>query len=159
MIDFHSSKDISINASPETVFGLVGDLSKHQELHGSGEVKVVRPLTDGPTRLGSMIEADEAITLGGETMEFSAQSVVVGYDPPKTISWTPIAPFAIRRIQWWFHVAPEGQGSRVTHEVEVALGESREMMGGTETYVSGRGADVTRGLEKTLQNLKAAAES
>ena len=158
MIDFEASRDIVINASPEAVFGLVGDLSKHKELHGSGEVKELRALTDGPTRLGSMIEADEAITLGGETMEFSAQSVVVTHSPPKSISWTPVAPFPIRRIQWWFHLAPEGQGTRLTPEVEVDLGETREMMGGTEVYRSGRGADVTRGLEQTLQNVKAAAE-
>jgi len=44
----------------------------------------------------------------------------------------------------------------VVHEVEVDLGEAREMFGGTEAYNNTRGADVIRGMEKTLQNLQTA---
>ena len=44
------------------------------------------------------------------------------------------------------------------HEVEVDLGGAREMMGGTETYNKVQGVDVSRGMEKTFENLKKAAE-
>ena len=89
-------------------------------------------------------------------MEFAAKSVVVAFDPPNSFSWIPVPPIPIRRIQWWYHLSPEGRGTKVVHEVEVDLGEAREMFGGTEAYNSTRGADVIRGMEKTLQNLKAA---
>ena len=35
----------------------------------------------------------------------------------------------------------------MVHEVEVDLGEAREMFGGTEAYNNTRGADVIRGME------------
>lgn len=158
MADYQHSKEIVINASPEAVFNIVGDLMRHEELAGSGELVEVRQLTSGPTGLGSMIEADEHIVLGDQAMDFAAKSVVVAYDAPKVISWMPCPPVPTRRIQWWFHVAPEGQGSKVKHEVEVDLGEAAEMFGGVEAYKATRGADISRGLEKTLENLRKAAE-
>ncbi len=158
MADYQHSKEIVINASPEAVFGIVSDLTRHKELAGSGELVKVRKLTEGPCCLGSMIEADEHIELGDQVMEFAAKSVVVAYDAPKVISWMPSPPVPTRRIQWWFHVAPEGQGSKVTHEVEVDLGEAASMFGGVEGYKATRGVDISRGLEKTLENLKKTAE-
>lgn len=47
------------------------------------------------------------------------------------------------------------KGPRVV-EVEVDLGNAREMFGGTEVYQKTRG--VVKGMEKTLQNIKKAAE-
>ena len=44
----------------------------------------------------------------------------------------------------------------MVHEVEVDLGEAREMFRGTEAYNNTRGADVIRGMEKALQNLRTA---
>ena len=158
MVDLHAAKETVINASPEAIFNIVGDLARHKELAGSGELVTVRSLTQRPMGLGSMIEADESINLGGQRMDFSAKSVVVAYDSPKVISWIPIPPFPLRRIQWWWHLTPEGQGTKVVNEVEVDLGDAREMMGGTEAYNSGRGADIIRGMEKTLENLRKAVE-
>lgn len=116
MVDFNTNKDIVVNASPEAIFSPVGDLPKHQELHGSGESVEVRKLTPGATALDSIIESDESMTLGGETMGFSAQWVVLGYETTKTISWIPVPPFPLNRIQWWFRLSPAGQVPRVTHE-------------------------------------------
>ncbi len=69
MADYQHSKEIVINASPEAVFGIVSDLTRHKELAGSGELVKVRQLTSGPTGLGSMIEADEHIMLGDQAMD------------------------------------------------------------------------------------------
>jgi uncharacterized protein YndB with AHSA1/START domain len=159
MADFSNTSEVRINASPEAVFGLVGDLSRHKELHGSGELLATRILTDGPTAFGSKIEADESITMGGETMEFSTQSVVVGYTPNERISWIPNPPVPTKRIQWWFNLTPDGDGTKVSHEVEVDLGSAAEMFGGVEGYMKVRAPDVIAGMEKTLQNLKNALES
>ncbi|HJN85752.1 MAG: SRPBCC family protein [Dehalococcoidia bacterium] len=159
MLDFHAIKETTINASPEAVFDVVSDLSRHRELAGSGELVNIRLLTPGPVGLGTMVEADESIHLGDQHMEFAARSVVVAFDRPNTISWVPAPPVPVRRIQWWFHLTPDGQGTKVVHEAEVDLGEGgREMFGGTENYNQTRGADVIRGMEKTLQNLQQMVE-
>ena len=159
MIDFQSSNEISIKASPEAVFDIVSDLTRRDKLAGSGEVLRIRKLTEGPVGMGTLIEADEHIELGDQKMDFTATSVVVAYDPPKSMSWIPVPPIPIRRIQWWYHLSPEGAGTKVVQEVEVDLGEeARFMMGGTENYQNTRGADVARGMAKTLENLRQAAE-
>ena len=77
--------------------------------------------------------------MAGQKMEFVATSVVVACDPPNTISWIPVPPLPIRRIQWWYHLAPEGQGTRVTQEVEVDLGEQTDpqMVALKENYDTG----------------------
>jgi uncharacterized protein YndB with AHSA1/START domain len=159
MIDFHAVKETKINAPPEAVFEVVSDLSRHTDLAGSGELVNIRLLTSGPVGLGTMIEADESIHLGDQHMEFSASSVVVSFDRPNTISWVPAPPVPVRRIQWWFHLTPDGEGTRVVHEAEVDLGEAgREMFGGTDNYNNTRGADVIRGMGKTLENLQRLVE-
>ena len=66
MVDFHAVKEVVVNASPEAVFGIVSDFSKHRELAGSGELVNVRLLTQGPTDVGTTIEADESIGLGDQ---------------------------------------------------------------------------------------------
>ena len=158
MIDLEAQRDIHINASPEAVYEIVCDLTRHSELAGSGEVLRIRKLTDGPTGIGTLIEADESLNLGGEQMDFTATSVVVTCTPPTTVSWLAIPPFPLRRIQWWYHLAPEDGGTRVRQEVEVDLGDAREAMGGTEGYRSTRGVVVIQGMEKTLENLRKVAE-
>ena len=158
MSDFEHSQEIVIKASPEAVFKIVSDFTRHKELAGSGELVNVRMLTHGEVGLGTMIEADESISMGDQKMEFAAKSVVVAYDAPSVISWMPVPPVPTRRIQWWFHLTPEGQGTKVSHEVEVDLGEAAPMFGGVEAYKATRGADIARGLGKTLENLRKAVE-
>jgi hypothetical protein len=42
MSDFQASQKMSINASPETVFGIITDFTRHKELAGLGELVDVR---------------------------------------------------------------------------------------------------------------------
>jgi len=160
MADWQESKDIVINASPDAVFDVVGDLARHRDLADSGELVAVRQMTDGPTQLGSVIEANEALEVGGQRMEFAARSFVVTFDPPRTISWVAAPPVPIGHIQWWFHLTPEPSGTRVVNEVEVDLGEEgRAMFGGVDGYLTVRAPDVAKGMAQTLQNLKSHLEA
>jgi hypothetical protein len=158
MSDFQTSQEISINVTPETVFGIVGDFDRHKEIAGLSELVNVRKLTDGPTGLGSTIEASEAVQMGDNTIELSTTSVVVSYAPPNKISWIVVPPFPLRRVQWWFHVTEQGEGTRLLHEMEVDLGDAAEQFGGVEAFKSGRGAALHSGMQKTLENVKQAAE-
>ena len=64
MLAFKTSVDTLIDASRQTIFDLVGDVSRHSELAGSGEVLRTRVLTPGSVRLGTRFEADEDIPMG-----------------------------------------------------------------------------------------------
>ena len=160
MLDFQASKEISVKASPEAVFDIVSDFTKHAELAGSGEVLRIRKLTEGPVGLGTMIEADESINVGGQQMDFPAKSIVVTCDAPSTFSWIPIPPFPMRRIQWWFNLIPQEGGTRVVHEVEVDMGEPTDpqLKALKDNYEQLRAGVIAQGMDKTLENLKRAAE-
>lgn len=158
MSDFQTTQEISINASPETVFGIISDFARHKEFAGLKELLNVRNLTEGPIGLGSIIEVDEAVQMGPNTIELTTKSVVVGYNSPNTISWIVLPPFPLRRVQWWFQLSQQGDRTTLVHEVEVDLGEAAEQFGGVETFIAGRGAALTTGIQKTLENVKHAAE-
>ena len=159
MAEFEVRKQTSIKASPQVVFDIVSDLSRHPELAGSGEVLRIRKLSEGPMGLGTLFEADENLRIGDQEMSMTPKAVVVTYDPPNTISWIPMPPVPVRRIQWWFHLTPLGDGTQVVHEVEVDLGDGgRAMFGGLEGYRAARGNAVASGMDKTLENLRKAAE-
>lgn len=157
---FRAKKIIGINASIETVFNLAGDITQHTEFAGSGEVKAIRKLTDGPIRVGTKFEADENISMGpGMRSKFVSRSEVVAYEPPRLISWTsmPPTPPKPKRIQWWFRLSAEGSSTRVVHEVEVDLGMISNVVIGP-MYALVRGRTVSRGMQKTLEKLKSIAE-
>ena len=158
MSDFQANREISINAPPETVFGIISDFARHKELAGLGELVNVRKLTEGPVGLGSMIEASESVHMGDQVIELSTTSVVVGCNPPNIFSWIVVPPFSLRRVQWWFQLTQQGAGTKLVHETEVDLGEAAEQFGGVETFKAGRGADIATGMQKTLENVKQAAE-
>ena len=155
---FRVSKDTTIDASPEAIFAIVGDLTRHMQLAGRGEMGDVRKVTAGPIGLGSVVEANESIQLGDRHIEFLARSIVVTFNSPNTISWIPTPPLPIRRIQWWFRLSPAEQGTKVAHEVEVDLGgEAFDMFGSAENFGKTLGADMARGMDKILENLRRAA--
>jgi uncharacterized protein YndB with AHSA1/START domain len=161
MAGFHARKEITINAPIETVFKFAGDITQHARLAGSGEVKAIRKLTEGPVKVGAKFEADEDFPMGpGMRTKFVSKSEVVAYEPPRLFSWTSMPPSAPKpkSIQWWFRLSPEGRGTRIVHEVVVDFGTISNILMGPP-YAITRGRAVSRGMGKTLQNLKSIAES
>ena len=158
MSDFQSSQEISINASAEAVFSIVSDFAQHKEFAGLSELVNIRTVTPGPIGLGSIIDVDEAVQMGPNTIELTTKSVVVGFNSPNTLSWIVVPPSPLRRVQWWFRLADEGGTTKLVHEVEVDLGEAAEQFGGVEQFIAGRGADLVGGIQKSLENVKTSAE-
>ena len=91
-------------------------------------------------------------------MDITAESVVVNCEPPKCFSFVviPAFPESIRRMQWWFHMTPEGQGTKVVHEMELEWGDIQTDMlkGFRDNYEQIRAGTVREGMQKTIQNLK-----
>ncbi len=162
MLDFAYSTEATVNASPEKIFDIVSDPSRHVELAGSDEVKKVTITPQGAIGLGTKIAAAEVVVIGGDSMDLTAESVVVTYDRPKSFSFVtnPALPETVRRMQWWFRLAPDGQGTKVTHEVDLEWGDIQtEMLQGLrDNYEQVRAGYVRDGMKKTLENLKRMAE-
>ena len=163
MVDFQYREEATINASPEAIYDIVSNFSRHKELAGSGEINTIRQVSEGSFGVGSSFEAQETVRMaGGQTMDLKAVSTVVTHDRPRSLSWVnnPALGESIRRIQWWFNLEPQGSGTRVAHEVEVDWGNLKDpqLQGLRDNYEQVRAGIVREGMRKTLQNLKRMAE-
>ncbi len=159
MIDFAYSTEITVNASPQAIFDIVCNPSRHVELAGSAELNSMRQEPAGPVGTGTHFHAEETVKMAdGSGMDLTADSIVVTFDPPNSFSWivNPALPEQVRRLQWWFRMSPEGGGTKVVHEVEVDWGDLQtEMLQGLrDNYEQVRAGVVRTGMGKTLENLK-----
>ena len=163
MLDFAYSTEETINASPQAIFDIVSNMSGHVALAGSGELNSVTQNPSGAVRTGTVLSAQETVKMAdGSSMDLTADSIVVTHDAPNSFSWVvnPALPEQTRRIQWWFHMSPQGSGTKVVHEVKVDFGEFQTDMlkGLKDNYEQVRAGIVRSGMGKTLQNLKTMAE-
>jgi hypothetical protein len=125
MLDFSYSTEITINASQQAIFDIVSDPAKHAELAGSEELNKITQQPAGLVGLGTRILAEETVMMAdGTGMDLTADSVVVTFDVPRSFSFivNPALPDQVRRIQWWFRMSPDGDATKVIHEVEVDWG-------------------------------------
>ena len=164
MPDFSYSSEITINATPEKIFEIVSDPAKHAALAGSNELKKITQQPSGPVGTGTHILAEETVMMAdGTGMDLTADSIVVTFDAPKSFSWivNPALPEQVRRMQWWFRMTPDGDGTKVVHEVEVDWGDlTHEMLVGLrDNYEQIRAGVVRTGMDQTVVNLKNIAES
>jgi len=151
---------VQVAASPEAVWKVIADIEGHARLADSGEILAVR--FQGPLRVGARWEADERITGVGR---FTALSTCTVYDPPRELAWEPQAP-PVRKgreqsrpdITWWFRLHPGEGGTLLEHGFRVV----EPMVGGAMMKafyaLSRRERTIRRGMARTLQNVKAAAE-
>ena len=155
---FRVSKDTTVDASPEVIFAIVGDLTRHKQLAGRGELGDVRKVTADLSVWARWSRPMNPSNWETGRMEFLARSIVVTFNSPNTVSWIPTPPLPIRRIQWWFRLSPAEQGTKVVYEVEVDLGgEAFDMFGSAENFGKTLGADMARSMDETLENLRGAA--
>ncbi len=122
----------------------------------SNELKKITQQPAGPVGLGTHIMADST------DMDLTGDSIVVTFDAPNSFSFVvnPALPEQVRKIQWWFNMSPEDDGTKVSHEVEVDWGElTHEMIVGLRDNYEQVCAGVVRtGMDQTLTNLKGRAE-
>ena len=161
MLMYQHEERRHIDATPEELFAKLADVSHHDALAGSGEVKAVRVITPGELNAGSEWEADEEIRFGKGTMSFTATSRMTEFAPPYSLAWisTPPRRPKPKRIEWRWSLdpAPEG-GTDVTERVEVDMGLPLNVaMKGM--YARKRGEFIAVGMRSTLENLERAARS
>ena len=159
MLMFQARKENLIKAPAQVIFDIVSDVSRHNELAGSGEVLRIRKITEGPVAVGTRFEADEDIVVAGMHQKFVASSEIVTYDRPNVISWTSMPSMSPKpkRIQWWFRLTPQNGNTRVVEELQVDFGLVMNLLMKLP-YRAMRGGRIARGMEKTLENLRQLAE-
>jgi uncharacterized protein YndB with AHSA1/START domain len=159
---WEGNESIEISAPPERIWEIVSDLSAHPRLAGSGEVLTIENLT-GPLAVGTTWESAEKVPKAGS---FTAKSEVTEFNPPKVFAWVSHPPPLSKRhvaestidAHWRFDLEPSGGGTRVTNSFRVVEPKVGAMKLKLFYALTGRPKVIRRGMRKTLENLKAAAE-
>lgn len=145
-----------IAASPADVFAIVGDLGRTTEWDGSGHVRSIDKVSDGPIGVGTRYRSSEKIT-----MSYRAETEVTVYEPDSAIEWKskPVGE-RVPYHHWAFHLMPEGNGTQLVHTVRAT--RARGYMGWVQRlgflFTRPRNA-IPPGMERTLARVKQLVES
>jgi uncharacterized protein YndB with AHSA1/START domain len=148
--------DIVIAAPPAAVFAVVGDLSGSAEWAGSGHIRSITRVTDGPIGVGTRYRSSEKIT-----MSYRAETEITVYEPDSAIEWIskPVGE-RVPYHHWAFRLEPVSVGTHLTHSVRAARAV------GYMRWIQGLGFLFTRpartippGMEETLRRVKSLAEA
>jgi uncharacterized protein YndB with AHSA1/START domain len=137
----------TIAAPPAVVFAIVADPHQHPRLDGSGSVRAV---VDGPARLDKGAVFHVALKLFG--LPYKITNHVVEFEPDRRIAWRHFGGH-----RWRYELTPTDDGGT---EVVETFDYSRYPWFG-KAIIEGLGfpGRNQRGIEGTLQRLKAAAET
>ena len=146
---------IHISAPVDQVFAIVSDLGNSATWAGSGHIRSIAKLSDGPVGVGTRYRSSEKII-----MSYRADTEIVAYQPGELIVWIskPVGervPFH----RWAFQLVPENGGTRLTHQVRAARASG--LMGWVQRLgflFTRPHASIPGGMERTLANVKALAE-
>jgi uncharacterized protein YndB with AHSA1/START domain len=137
----------TIDASPEIVFAIVSDPHQHPRIDGSGSV---RGLIDGPDRLERGATFGVSMKLFG--VPYKITNRVVEFEPDRRIAWRH---FGAHR--WRYELLPTGNGG--TEVVETFDYTRYSSLWRRVLELAGFPERNRRGIEGTLQRLKAEAEA
>lgn len=108
-----------IPASPEAIFALVADPTRHHEIDGSGTVREAT-VSPGPFGVGSTFHT--SMKLG---VAYSMVNTVIAYEPNRVIAWQTRPPSGVLgklvggRI-WRYDLEPVEGGTRVTETWDIS---------------------------------------
>ena len=147
---------IHIDASPADVFRIVGDLSGSADWAGSGHIRTIKQVSDGPVGVGTTYRSGEKIK-----MSYGANTEIVSYQPDSHIMWIskPVGE-RVPYHRWAFWLIPEDGGTRLVHTVRAA--RSKGPMGLVQRLgflFTQPARTLPPGMDRTLQNVKRLAEA
>ena len=145
MPDLSRSASITIDAPPAQVFDILADPRQHPRIDGSGSVR--RSLS-GPERLSLGAEFGMDMRLAAP---YRIKNRVVEFEEGRRIAWRHFAPH-----RWRYELEPVGAGqTRVTETWDVSR---YNRVGQVYLRLTRFPARNQRGIERTLERLKEAAE-
>ena len=138
-----------IPASPEAIFALIADPSRHHEFDGSGTVREARSV---PHQLELGATFGMNMKLG---VPYAMRSTVIEYEPGRRLAWQTRAPiklvdpFAGGRI-WRYELEPVDGGTKVTESWDI-----RQESPVTRPVVRRAAGETRRNMAKTLERIEA----
>jgi uncharacterized protein YndB with AHSA1/START domain len=145
---------IHINATPARVYELVADLP----LMGRWSPECERcEWIEGATGAAPGAKFKGYNRVGKRT--WSTTGTVVAAEPGRELTWDVSSVMKLPVSRWRYLIEAEDGGSRVTEATEDKRGVIMKVLGRAATGVGDRPDHNRRGMEATLQRLKAAAEA
>lgn len=103
-----------ILASPAAIWELVGNVTRHPAIAGSGEVREVSVVGDGPLAAGAVFESQQCL----RGINYVTANRVVAWEPGRRFAWRIGVRGAPGVAQIWkFELSPEGGATRVENGV------------------------------------------
>jgi hypothetical protein len=140
-----------MTASQAALFEIISDITRHHELAGSGEVRGVRWLTDGPVRPGSRFASQQQIGL----IRYQTRSSVQEFVAPSRFVW--LSGFGLHKPpigqMWGFDLqVVDARTTWVSHMMRVPAYVMPNLP--PWTLLAKRGAQhEARNMKPTLRNL------
>ena len=151
---------IEIDAPQDAVWEVITDVARHADLAGSGEVKAIR--MSGSLAAGTAWEADEVVKGMGA---FEARSECTVLDPPREFVWKSFPPpvkkgnpDSVLDVTWAYRLTAQEGGTLLEHSFRVIEPKVGGLMVKAFYLLTRRASTIRKGMRRTLQNVKAAAE-
>lgn len=138
-----------IPVSPDKIFALIADPSRHHEFDGSGTVQQARNVPN-ELKLGATFGMH--MRMG---VPYAMRSTVVEYEPDRRLAWQTRAPiklvdpFAGGRI-WRYELEPVDGGTKVTESWDI-----RQESPLTKPLVRRAAGETRRNMTRTLERIEA----
>ena len=153
----HYECSIHVDAPPDRVWEVAGDVGRSAEWAGSGQVLSIDKVTPEPVGVGTRYRAREKIGF-----RFESESEIVVYEPCRRIVWytRPLGfPFPEGRAhRWAFHLSPEEGGTRLVQELRATKATGFPRLMQKLATVGPARRSFMRGIDRTLDDIKALAQ-
>ena len=133
-----------VKASPEVIFDLLADPTRHGEIDGSG---MVQKSLSGPPRLSMGSQFGMDMKMG--PIPYKIKNTVVEFEENRLIAWAHMG-----KHRWRYRLTPVDGGTEVTEEFDWSTSvfpKGIELMGYPKKHVGN--------IERTLERLAEVVES
>jgi Polyketide cyclase / dehydrase and lipid transport len=116
-----------VHSSPEAIFAIVADASRHPEIDGSGAVKGLKPGASNRLSLGSKFAMSMKLGIG-----YSMVNEVIEFEDGRRIAWQArptglVGRFVGGRI-WRYELEPVDGGTRVRESWDISKDHQRSLL-------------------------------
>lgn len=132
------SVTVTVNATPQQIFDLLADPSKHGEIDGSGSIQNAQ--SSAPERLAMGAKFGMDMKIG---VSYKITNEVVEFDEPRRIAWRHFGGHV-----WRYILEPTDGGTLVTEQFDWNTSRSQLLM-----RVMNYPAKNRASIEKTLERL------
>ena len=132
------SVTVTVNATPQQIFDLLADPSKHGEIDGSGSIQNAQSSAPERLALGAKFGMDMKIGVS-----YKITNEVVEFDEPRRIAWRHFGGHV-----WRYILEPTDGGTLVTEQFDWNTSKSQLLM-----RVMNYPAKNRASIEKTLERL------